>query len=196
MFLIRDGDNRYLVLGKTRFEPLWPELKITSYTAQVPAMDEFGHTETIVMRWGIAAPAQTSRKEASEQAAERQKKEDEANLRQDVRDAVEIAWALGNPLNRGGVKAKVHRKNSDVGTVLEILLNERWLHEVDIPSKERTNSKRSAFLVNLTTEEHEAVLRGEGLPSNKLVIPDSWKRPIPSVPTTASDSMEVDHVES
>lgn len=190
MFLIRDGDNRYLVLGKTRFEPRWTELKITSYTAQVPAMDEFGHTEIIVMRWGIAVPAQTSRKEAAELAAEHQKKVDEATLRQSVRDAVEVAWITGNPLNRAGVKASVHRKNSEVVTVIESLLSERWLYEVTVPSRERTNSNRSAFLVNLSTEEHETVLRGESLPNNKLVIPDSWKKPIPSVPDPKSEGME------
>jgi hypothetical protein len=196
MFLIREREKRYLVLGKTRFEPRWPELEITSYTAHAPAKDEFGNFETIVMRWGIATPAQTSRKEAAEQAAEYQKKVDEAMLRQAVRDAVDVAWITGNPLNRAGVKASVHRKNSDVVVMIENLLSERWLYEVTVPSKERANNNRSSFFVNLTTEEHEAVLRGEGLPSNKLVIPDSWKRPIPSVPATASDSMEVDHVES
>ncbi len=106
MFLIREGDNRYLVQGKTRFEPRWPELEIVSNTAQVQAMDEFGNVESVVMRWGIAAPAQTSRREASEQAAEQQRREDEATLRQDIRDAVSVAWGAGNPLSREGVKAK------------------------------------------------------------------------------------------
>lgn len=191
MFLIRERENRYLVVGKTRFEPRWPELGITSYTAQAAAMDEFGHTETIVMRWGIAAPAQTSRKEAAEQAAQRQQAEDKANLRQDVLDTVEIGWRLGTPLNRGGVKSKIHRKASDVGVMIENLINDRWLYEVHIPSNERTNSKRSAFLVNLSTQEHEAVLRGESLPSNKLVIPDAWKKPIPLSAFTFRDGLSL-----
>jgi hypothetical protein len=54
---------------------------------------------------------------------------------------------------------------------------------VAIPSKERTNPNRAAFLVNLTTEEHDAVRRGDGWPPAKLEVPASWRKPAaPSVP--------------
>lgn len=176
MFLIRESESRYLVQGKTRFEARWPELEITSYTAQTTAPDEFGYPETVLLRWGIAAPAQTSRKEAAEQAAEQQRKEDEASLRNDIRDAVEVAWLAGNPLNREGIKAKSKRKHSEAITCLETLLSEQWLHEVFVPAKERLHPRKSAFFVNLTTEEHEAVLSGGGLPADKLAIPASWRK--------------------
>ena len=74
MFLIREGESRYLVQGKTRFEARWPELEITSYTAQTTEPDEFGNLEPVLLRWGIAAPANQSRKEAAGQAAEQQRK--------------------------------------------------------------------------------------------------------------------------
>ena len=176
MFLIREGESRYLVQGKTRFESSWPELKITSFTAQTVEPDEFGNLETVVLRWGIAAPAQQSRKEAAEQAAERQRKDDEASLRQDIRDAIQEAWQAGNPLNREGIKAKCKRKHSEAIACLERLLSEQWLHEVFVPAKERLHPRKSAFFVNLTTEEHEAVLSGACLPDAKLVIPTSWKK--------------------
>ncbi len=195
LFLIREGESRYLVQGKTRFEAKWPELEITSFTAQTSALDEFGYTETVLLRWGIAAPPQQSRREASEQAAEQQRREAETSLRQDIRDAVDVAWATGNPLNRAGVKAKVRRKAADVVTMIENLLSERWLYEVSVPSKLRTNNKRSAFLVNLTTEEHEALLVSGELPSAKLEVPSSWQKPpIPSVPAPKTEMLEVDHV--
>lgn len=177
LFLVREGDARYLVLGKTRFEPRWPELEITSHTATELAPDEFGNVETVVMRWGIAAPAEMSRKKAAEQAAERLRKENEAALRQDIREAVQVAWQEGFPLNREGVKAKLHRDRNAVTATIENLLSERWLHEVAVPPKERTNSKRAAFLVNLSTAEHEVVVGGGGLPPGKLVIPESWRKP-------------------
>jgi hypothetical protein len=42
--------------------------------------------------------------------------------------------------------------------------------------------------VNLTTEEHEAALAGDGLPADKLVIPASWqKEVIPVVPAPDSE---------
>jgi len=196
MFLIREGDTRFLVQGKTRFEARWPELEITSYTAQTTAPDEFGYPETVLLRWGIAAPAQTSRKEAAEQAAEQQRKEDEASLRNDIRDAVEVAWLAGNPLNRAGVKAKIRRKTSDVVAMLENLLSEQWLFEVAVPAKVRTMNCKAAFLVNLTTEEHEAVLSGAGLPADKLVIPATWqKQAVSPVPAPECEAVEVEHAE-
>lgn len=176
MFLIREGESRYLVQGKTRFEARWPELEITSYTAQTVEPDEFGNMETVLLRWGIAAPAQQSRKEAAQQATEQQRKEDETSLRQDIRDAVQVAWIAGNPLNREGIKAKCKRKHSEAIACLEGLLSEQWLYEVFVPAKERLHPRKSAFFVNLTTEEHEAVLSGAGLPDAKLVIPTSWKK--------------------
>lgn len=189
MFLIRESERRYLVLGKTRFEPRWRELEIKSYTAQAAAKDEFGNVETITMRWGIAFPAQQSRKETADEAAELVRKDEAATLRQDIREAVEEGWQLGNPLNRAGVKAKVRRKASDVVAALENLLNERWIHEVQVPTKERTNNSKSAFLVSLTTEEHDAVLQGDSLPAEKLLIPESWRKsPIPLVPKSHKES--------
>ena len=182
LFLVREGDARYLVLGKTRFEPRWTELEITSHIAHAASEDEFGNSETVVMRWGTAAPAEMSRKKAAEQATERQRKEDEASLRQDIRDAVELAWQAGNPLNREGLKAKIRRDRNAVTDTIENLLSERWLHEVAVPANERTNPMRARYLVNLDTSEHEAAIRGAGLPPAKLVIPESWRRaPIPSV---------------
>ena len=183
MFLVREGDARFLVLGKVRFEPKWQELEITSHTAQTVEPDEFGNPEQITMRWGIAAPAQQSRKEAAEQTAELAKKEADAELRQEIRDAVETAWRLGNPLNREGIKAKLPRKNAVVVATIENLLSESWLHEVYVSPKERLHPRKTSFFVNFTTPEHEAVLRGEGLPVAKLVTPASWsKTGISSIP--------------
>lgn len=195
LYLVKEADERrYLVRGKTRFEAEWPELQIQSKTAATMARDEFGNLETLVMRWGIAAPPEQSRKEAAEQAAEQQRKADEAALRDEVREAVATAWNLGNPLNRAGVKAKVRRKAQVVKDMIEVLLSERWLHEVHVPAKVRVISSKAAFLVDLTTEEHEAVLSGAALPAAKLVIPESWqKQAIPLVPEPMGEAEDAGH---
>jgi hypothetical protein len=196
IFLVREGDMRFLLLGKVRFEPKWQELAITSFTAHSLEPDEFGFLESVVLRWGIAAPSQLTRKEAAEQAAEVERKENESRLRQEIRDTIETAWITGNPLNRSGVKSKVRRKAQEVVTMIENMLNERWLYEVTVPVNERTNNKRSAFLVNLSTLEHETVLSGGGLPASKLEIPASWKKePIPFVLPPVSEAVEGDHAE-
>ena len=182
IFLVKESDSRYLILGKTRFEPRWRELEIVSYTAQTTAPDEFGNIETILMRWSIAVPPLQTRQEVADKSAELERQREATELRQSIRDAVQMAWQAGQPLNRAGIKAKMHRKGSDVGDCIENLLNECWLYEIEVPRAVRIHNKRS-FLVNLSTEEHEAVLSGGGLPADKLEIPASWqKQPVNDVP--------------
>ena len=99
-------------------------------------------------------------------------------------------------MNKAGVKAKIRRKTSDVVAMLEDLLNERWLFEVKVPVAIRAVNSKAAFLVNLTTIEHEALVAGNGLPADKLVIPTSWQKlAIPLVPAPESESVEVDHAQ-
>jgi hypothetical protein len=191
LYLIKEKDNnRYLVRGKTRFEANWTELKIDSHCADTIAANEFGGMEPVTMRWGIASPPTQSRREASEQAQEQEKREDAATLRQEIRDAVATAWELGNPLNRAGVKAKIQRKASVVVAMLENLLSDRWLYEVAVPAKIRAHPSRSAFLVNFSTEEHDALELAGVLPEHKLAVPESWKKPaIPPVPDVAGETI-------
>lgn len=187
LYLVKEGEGRFLVRGKTRFEARWPELAIESHHTETMGQSEFGGLEVVGLRWATLAPPEQSRKEAAVEAQEQARKDSVMELRQSVRDAVETAWALGNPLNREGVKAKVPRKRNDVTDTIENLLSERWLVEVQVPARERVNSRKSAFLVALTAAEHDAVGAGDSVPAAKLVIPASWRKElleisIPSVP--------------
>lgn len=94
MFLIKEGEQRYLVLGKTRFEPRWSEVLIQSRTATTIASDEFGDMYPLVLRWGIASPPEQSRKAAQEQAQEAQREAETTALR--VRCLTLSRW-LGRP---------------------------------------------------------------------------------------------------
>lgn len=191
IFLVQEKDKRFIVLGKTRFEPRWRELEVNSYTAPVLAKNEYGNDEELHLRWGIASPASQSRKEAAEQAAGEQRLEDMAGLRYDILHAVGMAWVERNPLNRQGVKAKISRKAQTVTNMIENLLSERWLHEVPVPAKQRANNSKSAYLVCLTTEEHDAVMSGADLPAAYLVAPSSWlKTAIPVVPEPEGENAQ------
>lgn len=176
LFLSVDGERRHLKQGKTRFESRWPELTINSFTATTSANDEFGNTESVTLRWGVATPSTQSRTEAAKDAQEVAKQMDALALRQDIINAVEAAWQAGNPLNREGVKAMTNRKESVVGNSMVTLLAEGWLQEVEVPSKVRLHPRKKSFFISLSVEEHAAVLREEGLPTAKMVIPPSWKK--------------------
>jgi hypothetical protein len=181
LFVLQEGARRFLMKGKVRFEPRWPELEIISHSAQTCALDEFGNSESVVMRWGIAEPAQQSRMEAAKQAKEDASKVDATELRQAVREAIQIAWQIGNPLNRSGVQSKLKRKRQTVLDTIQNLLSEQWLYEVPVPSNVRLGNSKASFLVDLTTEEHDVVMSGGRLPANKLVIPASWQKPVVSI---------------
>lgn len=177
LFIVREGEQRYIVLGKRRFEPEWPELAVMGEWADTMAPDEFGVERPVRLRWGIPVPPEQSRQEAKAQAAEAARKAADADLRSAVLDAVQVAEQAGFPLTKEGVKAKVHKKAADVARIVESLLAERWLVEVSIPTAMRSNPRRASFLVRLSTEEHDGVLRGAPVPASKLTIPPSMRKP-------------------
>ena len=192
-FLTAEGEKRYLVLGKRRFEPRWPELVFESHLATVPAKDAWGNVEMVPLRWSTAAPPETSRTEAKEQAAEDARRDEADAVRCEILDAVQTAWAVGEPLSRRGVRGKVRRNVAAVNDMVELLVCESWLVEVTVPTKERTNNRRSAFLVALIAPERMVYLESGKLPEAKQVIPASWKKaPIPLVPEPESTNAEND----
>lgn len=183
-YLVQEGEARYLLLGKRRFEARWPELQVVSHMAEVTAYDEWGDPETTTLRWGIVTPADLSRQEARKEAQEAAERERRGDMRQAIFDAVQIAWQAGNPLSKTGVKTTVSDfKKSDIWTEVEALLSEGWLYEVEVPKNQRTNTAKARFLVKLDTPEHEEFRSSGIVPAAKLVIPQSWRKPeIPPVP--------------
>lgn len=196
-YLVQEGDQRYLALGKKRFEPKWPELQVTSHMAEVTAYDEWGAPETTTLRWGILTPPDMSRQEARQEAQEAAEKERRGDMREAVLDAVQVAWQAGNPINKTGVKTSITGfKKDDIGHEVEALLAEGWLHEVEVPSKQRVNSKKSRFLVKLDTPEHDDFKLSGIVPATKLVIPQSWRKAeIPSDPEVEAENPEKPHPE-
>lgn len=193
-FLVKEGEGanatRWLTLGKRRFEPRWPELLLHSHCTETTGYDAWGDPEPLALRWAIAQPQEGCRQERMEQVRQEQQRDDEAALRQEIRDAVQIAWQEGHPLNRAGVKAKVRRKAADVVACIERLLAESWLQEIHVPRSERKHPSRADFLVNLDTPEREAARRGEPLPLAKSAIPESWKKANPPVPEKIEGATE------
>lgn len=178
-------DQRFLSIGKRRAEPRFgDDLLIESGERIVTGFNEWGEAEEVHLRWGIVRPIDQSRAELREQAQEAAEKERRGDMRQAIMDAVQIAWQGGNPINKTGAKSAVRGfKKQDVGQEVEALLSEGWLYEVEVPSKERTNTKRSHFLVRLDTHEHEEFRRSGIVPETKKVIPQSWRKAeIPFVP--------------
>ena len=186
LFLIKSGDRRQLQQGKTRFEPKWPALDITSQVVTIQGYDVFGEPESFSVRWCILQPA-TPSQETADQKKARQAQDEESAVSIEVKDAVSQAWEAGNPLNRAGVKAKLSRKNSTVVKAIDRLLADRWLHEIDVPIARRINVSKRQFLIALTPTEHAALIADGVLPSAKMELPPSWAKPIPPVPEPAAN---------
>lgn len=176
-YLVQEGDARYLVLGKKRFEPRWHELHVSSRMAVTVAYDEWGEPETTTLRWGILSPPDMSRQEAREQAQEAADQQRKRDMRAAVQDAVQVAWQAGNPLSKNGVRGKVSGKAAEVIKEVESLLADGWLHEVEVPSSIRRVSSKARFLVRLDAAEHDEFVRSGDIPKVKQEIPESWKKP-------------------
>jgi AAA domain len=177
LFLVKEHDNsRWLVRGKTRFESPWQELNLRSEVVSVQARDRWDEFVSMNVRWSVAEAPAEGRAELLERAKIQAEKEDQAELRDEIRNIVQVAWNLKHPLNKQGVKGKVKRKAATVIAAIDTLLAEGWLYEVSVPSKDRTHSNRSAFLVNLTTEQHESFLVDGSLPDELMIIPKSWRK--------------------
>lgn len=161
LYLVNDGGQRYLVLGKCRFEKRWPELEIQSDSATEDVKDEHGQRVTLTLRWSFAQPSERSRTETRQQREDEERKQADIDLRTDILNLVDNAARSGLPLNRSALRAKIKRRASDVTGCIEILLAEQWLNEVSIPHNERQHPKRDSYLVKRTTEEREKLLRSQ-----------------------------------
>lgn len=177
LYAIQEDETRYLLTGKTRFEPRWRELRLDSYTKDTRAINAFGEPEQVTLRWAIARPLEAGeRAEAKERAAEEAQRNAEATLRQAIRDAVQVAQQEGNPLSRSGIAAKVKRKRPDVFACIERLLSERWLFEAETPRHARANNNRAHVLFNLSTAQHDQLRNGGTLTVADLPAPKSWQQ--------------------
>lgn len=161
LYLVNDGGQRYLMLGKCRFEKRWPELEIQSDSATEDVKDEYGQRVTLNLRWSFAQPPERSRTEARQMQQDKERKQADIDLRTDILNLVDNAARSGLPLNRAALRAKIKRRASDVSGCIEILLAEQWLYEVSIPHNERQHPKRDSYLVTRTTEEREKLLRSQ-----------------------------------
>lgn len=141
------------------------------------AEDEYGDMEETTLHWGVCTAPGQSRQQDKEQAQQQAAKDANTALRGAILNAVEQAHADGHPLNRAGVKSLIGGKTATVAACLQNLLNDRWLYEVPVPTADRLPNKAS-FLVKLSTPEHEAYRETGELPTAKLVVPASYKKPV------------------
>lgn len=176
-----NSNQRYLCLGKCRFEKKWNELEVISNCVDVITHDEYGDISNLKLRWNEIQPMEISRQEKQRLAFEEQKKRDQSELRGKILDAITHCFNSGNPLNKEGIKVRIGKNRNEVTDCVNQLIHENWLFAIDIPKNIRTNSKRSSFLIALDADEREKFLAGKGLPIAKTVIPPSWRRSLDSI---------------
>ena len=75
LFVVEDDNlpgDRFICLGKRRFEPTVTELRVRTETRQMVGEDEFGDLITFPSRYGLLEPMEESRQEIAEVAREEQ----------------------------------------------------------------------------------------------------------------------------
>lgn len=195
-----DVSHRFLSLkGKKRFEPKHgDEFEIESHHAEIEALDAWGDTERTVLRWNTLKPMATDRQARKAEARANEAKEAQNQLRNAILSRLDIARVTGEPLNRSGLKAGIKgHKAERVGGEIELLINEGWIYEVDIPASQRINANKRAFLVRLRDEERRMLQAGQPLSPEVTAIPLAWKKAeIPSVPLENGEAPEKGEITS
>jgi hypothetical protein len=186
VFLVTEDDGRrFLLLGKRRFEPRWPELEVVTHTADVTASNEFGEDEPLTLRWGLPAPPEQTRAEAKAAAALAADGEARTALRGAILDAVEAAERAGRPLSRRGVEEVVSGRATDVRGCIALLVDQQWLWPVQVPAAIRANAARSEFLIRLNDAERRGLIEGRQLSDERLAVPGSWRKSLRPEPDAA-----------
>lgn len=166
----RNDGHGYLTITKARFKPRTTELRIESQWVTLPALDQFEKSTTMDVVFGRCVPYEPPAPTPG------QSDDPETRLDRDVIEAVEKAWAAGDPLNRTGLRSVVSGSRDRLQASIERLLESGRLYEVQVPAAVRLNSNSRAFLVALTAAEAESYLAGGSVPPEKLVVPKSWCR--------------------
>lgn len=204
VYMVQEGEDddapRFLSLkGKKRFEPKHgDEFEIVSHHTAVEALDAWGDTERTVLRWNTLKPAAVDRQALKAEAKANEAKEAQTQLKTAILSRLDIARMTGEPLNRSSLKAAVRGfQGQSIGDTVELLINEGWIHEVDIPAHQRINVNKKAFLVGLKDEERRMLLAGETLPPDVTAIPPAWKKAeIPSVPVENEKALKKGEITS
>lgn len=176
LYLVEDGTERFIVLGKHRFEPTWSELRVVTHTAKVFAQDQFGETVTLTLRWGLPQPPDAPRIEIKAKAAENLQLEEGKKCRDRMLEIVEKHQIAGTPLNRTALCKLTGGRKGDAVANIEVLLADGWLHEVTISAKMRRMPSRGAFLIRLSPEVRDTYLATGKISASLTAIPPSWRK--------------------
>lgn len=198
VYLVHEGEGedakRILSLkGKKRFDPKHgDEFEVESHQTEVAALDAWGDVETTVLRWNTLKPLESDRHALKAAAREDDAREAQNQLRSAILSRLDTSRMTGEPLSRTSLKAEIKGfKNERITGVIEILINEGWIYEVDIPAQLRVNVNKRAFLVGLKDDERRMLQAGMALPPAVTAIPPGWKKPeIPSGPLEKPESTE------
>jgi hypothetical protein len=177
MFMIREGDERWLVNGKTRFEARYRELLIDSHIETMSVKNRFAQDELLALRFGIPTVPDVPRADVAKAAKADAKASEHADLREMVLHTLRTTQGRGERLNQTGLRERIQRNKAAIAAALFELIDEQWVIEVSIPTSIRAHPKRTGFLFALTTEQHDRViLDGQAIPVEAHEIPPDWRK--------------------
>lgn len=120
LYLVSDGDNRYLVLGKKRFETDTKEFLLHSRCAEMECVDKLG--QIVNQKCFYSWPEPVSENLKAERKAEKVL-EDAARAFTALQQQVLTVVAAKSGAKAGEIKASVPKKNESVVAALEALVD-------------------------------------------------------------------------
>jgi DNA primase len=173
-YLVKEDDGtRWLEIenAKHRFGTKVAGIKFEATINKVMTKDVLGKPQEVVLIHGVPSIVERDdRKQAKQEAQEREKKEVDAEMRQALMDSIRRAWSLNNPLSARAALDTVTGNQNLKSRLLQALKNERWVCEVALSKQEKErlghSRQQKTVLYCMNTEEHWALV-------NEGVIPVS-----------------------
>jgi hypothetical protein len=195
LYLVNDNGVRWLDVAtpKHRFVAEVDGIEFATYKASVAGQNQLGDLVDIPLMHGLPKLVSLGgrKKDLAQQIALREDKENAA-LRRQVFTLFEHAGNIGKPPNRDALKkACKGYRTEKVVEMIEQLVGEQWLLEVEVPKSQRIHPKKSHFLVILNDYERRELMQKGVVPTDKVIVPPSWRKPEnSSVPAALSGAQE------
>lgn len=173
VFFVAEGEDRYFVRGKTRFEANWKEVAVITHVVEEYTEDEFGDLVSVKLRRADFVPQSTG--ERLRRKEEREQQESEAareSLRKAALEAVRARREEGkNFSSRSALAEVLPGRKADKLKEVGIMVDEGWIVEATIPADRRPHSQQKTYLFDLDAEEREAFRTSGKLPDGRADLP-------------------------
>lgn len=175
LYLLFQGKNRFIAMGKTRFQSDYRMLELKAHVTEFDTHDEFGATTMVKGLCSIPQPIDADAQE--DQEDQEAQAEYENRLSDEILAKLEDGFTAGIRYNKTLLKGQFKVRGEVIQEALDRLVRDNWVRDYRIP-KGLHAKNRTSFLISFTPEEREHFIETNEIPEHKKELPADWKAPL------------------